>query len=197
MLCLRNRQSFCAGSDRKVNGFLAERELEAIETKPSGDSAGAVSAGAAPARPGAARCEEEGVGAIDDIIGFHIRLAHGATYRHFTETFTELGLTQKMVSVLWLINDHPHIAQADIGRRLQMDRATTMAIVNRLEARNLLVRGESTIDRRRQTLNLTDVGETALIDARKAIDAHESWLKSRFTKREAALLIELLRRIHE
>jgi DNA-binding MarR family transcriptional regulator len=141
--------------------------------------------------------DDEGIGAIDDIIGFHIRLAHGATYRHFTETFAELGLTQKMVSVLWLINDHPHIAQADIGRRLQMDRATTMAIINRLEARGLLVRGESQQDRRRQTLTLTDLGDAALVEARRCIDEHEQWVRSRFTKREAGLLIELLRRIHE
>jgi len=137
------------------------------------------------------------IGALDDVIGFHIRLAHGATYRHFTETFAELGLTQKMVSVLWLIDDHPHIAQADIGRRLQMDRATTMAIINRLEARGLLVRGESKRDRRRQTLTLTVPGHEALLEARRCIDEHEQWVRSRFTKREAALLIELLRRIHE
>jgi DNA-binding MarR family transcriptional regulator len=141
--------------------------------------------------------DDDGLGGIDEIVGFHIRLAHGAAYRHFTETFSELGLTQKMVSVLWLINEHPHIAQADIGRQLQMDRATTMAIVNRLEARDLLVRGASTLDRRRQTLNLTQIGEKALVEARRAIDEHEGWLKSRFTKREVTLLIELLRRIHE
>jgi len=161
----------------------------------------------AAAKPSDAECPNEAgdrpglddldIGAIDEIIGFHIRLAHGATYRHFTETFSELGLTQKMVSVLWLIADHPNIAQADIGRRLQMDRATTMAIVNRLEARDLLRRGASTQDRRRQTLTLTAEGQAAFTDARRAIEEHEKWLKSRFTKREATLLIELLRRIHE
>lgn len=146
-----------------------------------------------PAAPSA----DEGLGGIDEIVGFHIRLAHGAAYRHFTETFSELGLTQKMVSVLWLIAEHPDIAQVDIGRRLQMDRATTMAIVNRLEARDYLVRGASTLDRRRQTLKLTETGEKARIAAQHAIAEHECWLKSRFTKREVALLIELLRRIHE
>ncbi|MCW2361530.1 DNA-binding MarR family transcriptional regulator [Sphingobium sp. B1D7B] len=152
--------------------------------------------GSATPSPAPAQIDDD-IGAIDDIIGFHIRLAHGAAYRHFTETFSELGLTQKMVSVLWLISDHPHIAQADIGRRLQMDRATTMAIINRLEARGLLVRGASTLDRRRQTLTLTADGQAALSEARRCIDEHEQWLKSRFTKKEATLLIELLRRIHE
>ena len=52
-------------------------------------------------------------------MGFHIRLAHGAVYRHFTETFSDLDLTQKQVSVLWLVDDHPGIAQIDVGQRLQ------------------------------------------------------------------------------
>lgn len=140
---------------------------------------------------------DEDIGGIDDIVGFHIRLAHGAVYRHFTETFADLDLTQKQVSVLWLIDDHPDIAQADIGRRLHMDRATVMAIVNRLQGRGMVERGASTGDRRRQTLHLTEAGHAALVGARACILAHEAWLKSRFTPRETRRLVDLLRRIHE
>lgn len=140
---------------------------------------------------------DDDIGGIDHIVGFHIRLAHGAVYRHFTETFVDLDLTQKQVSVLWLIDDHPDIAQADIGRRLQMDRATVMAIVNRLQKRGFVERGASTADRRRQTLHLTDTGHEALLRARESILEHEAWLKSRFTARETAQLVNLLRRIHE
>ena len=85
---------------------------------------------------------EDDIGEIDTILGFHIRLAHGTVYRHFTETFNDLELTQKQVSVLWLVDDHPEIAQADIGRRLQIDRATVMAIVNRLQKRGFVERGQ-------------------------------------------------------
>lgn len=137
------------------------------------------------------------VGRLDEIIGFHLRMAHGAVYRHFTETFSELDLTQKQVSVLWLIEDHPDIAQADIGRLLQMDRATVMAIVNRLQKRGFVERGDVKEDRRRQTLHLTEAGREALVSAREAILEHENWLKSRFTPGETAMLIELLRRIHD
>ncbi|ATY33530.1 MarR family transcriptional regulator [Sphingomonas psychrotolerans] len=141
--------------------------------------------------------EQVGIGGIEEIVGFHIRLAHGAVYRHFTETFSELDLTQKQVSVLWLIDDHPDIAQADIGRRLQMDRATVMAIINRLQKRGFVERGASTIDRRRQTLHISEAGHAALLAARACILDHERWLKARFTPAETALLVELLRRIHE
>ena len=141
--------------------------------------------------------EDSDIGAIDDIVGFHIRLAHGAVYRHFNETFSDLDLTQKQVSVLWLIDDHPGIAQADIGRRLQMDRATVMAIVNRLQKRGFVERGASQSDRRRQTLQLTEAGHASLVAARACILEHEHWLKERFTPGETGMLIELLRRIHE
>jgi DNA-binding MarR family transcriptional regulator len=125
---------------------------------------------------------DDDIGEIRNIVGFHIRLAHGAVYRHFMETFAHLELTQKQVSVLWLVDDHPDIAQTDLAKRMRMDRATTMAIVNRLESRGYLVRGKSESDGRKQTLNLTESGRR---------------LKSRFTEREIAKLIELLTRIHE
>lgn len=140
---------------------------------------------------------DDDIGEIRNIVGFHIRLAHGAVYRHFTETFADLDLTQKQVSVLWLVDDHPDIAQTDLAHRMRMDRATTMAIINRLEARDLLIRGKSETDGRKQTLNLTDAGQEMLRVAKQAILDHENWLKSRFSDKEVTKLIEMLTRIHE
>jgi len=98
---------------------------------------------------------------------------------------------------LWLVDDHPDIAQTNLAQRMRMDRATTMAIVNRLEARGYLVRGRSRSDGRKQTLNLTQSGRKALATAKLAIQQHEAWLKARFTEKEVATLIALLTQIHE
>ncbi len=140
---------------------------------------------------------DEDIGEIRNIVGFHIRLAHGAVYRHFTETFADLDLTQKQVSALWLIDDHPDIAQTGLAQRMRMDRATTMAVVNRLEAKGYLLRRKSRSDGRKQALNLTGAGRKALAMAKRAIRLHEHWLKSRFSEKEVSKLIELLMRIHE
>ena len=140
---------------------------------------------------------DEDIGEIRNIVGFHIRLAHGAVYRHFSERFAHIELTQKQVSVLWLVDDHPDIAQTDLAKRMRMDRATTMAIVNRLESRGYVVRGKSKSDWRKQTLNLTRSGRKALVTSKRAIQQHEQWLKSRFSRKETNKLIELLIRIHE
>lgn len=140
---------------------------------------------------------EADIGAINEILGFHIRLAHGACLRHFTETFTDLDLTQKQVSVLWLVDDHPGIAQTDLAQRLRMDRATTMAIINRLQAKHFLRRDRSDKDGRKQALFLEPAGVAMLARAKQAIGEHEAWVKSRFSDKEVKLLIELLSRIHE
>ena len=141
--------------------------------------------------------DDGGVGAIGDILGFHIRLAYVAVYRHFMTAFSELDLTQKQVSVLWLVSDNPGIAQTDLAQRLFMDRATTMGIINRLQGRHLLRRGPSPEDRRRKTLYLTAEGDELLVKSKQAIRLHERWLKSRFSKNEIKTLMSLLDRIHD
>ncbi len=137
------------------------------------------------------------LGGLNGIVGFHIRLAHGAVYRHFTETFVDLDLTQKQVSALWLVSDHPGISQIALGQRLRMDRATTMTIVNRLQDRAYMRRERSDSDGRKQALYLTDAGVAALAEAKAAIAEHEAWLKARFTAEETEKLVEMLARIHE
>ncbi|MCB5426586.1 MarR family transcriptional regulator [Altererythrobacter sp. CC-YST694] len=137
------------------------------------------------------------VGGLNDIVGFHIRLAHGAVYRHFVETFVDLGLTQKQVSVLWLVDELPGVSQIDLGQRLRMDRATTMTIINRLQARDYVRRERSETDGRKQALYLTEEGAKALARAKQAIGEHEEWLKSRFTTEEVEKLVEMLARIHD
>ena len=141
--------------------------------------------------------DDHDIGGLNDIVGFHIRLAHVAVYRHFTETFADLDLTQKQVSVMWLVGDHPGISQIEVGQRLQMDRATTMTMVNRLQEREFLRRERSTSDARKQALFLTEAGGEALATAKGCIAAHEAWLKGRFSPDEVKKLVEMLARIHD
>ena len=135
-----------------------------------------------------------GVGPIDGNLTFQLRLAHGTALRHFTDTFADLELTQQQLSVLWLVNDHPGIAQTDLARRLNMDRATMMAIVNRLQARTFVRRDRSATDGRKQALHLEAEGEAMLARARIAIARHEAWARRRFSPREVQVLTDLLAR---
>jgi len=135
-------------------------------------------------------------GELDRNLGLRIRRAHGAVQRHFADHFSGLGLTQKQVSVLWLTGDHPDLAQTDLAAALDMDRATTMALVHALEKRGLLARSPSQGDKRRIAFRLTPAGEALLAEAKAAISEHEAWLKARFKPAELAALEEFLARIY-
>ncbi|MDV3457084.1 MarR family transcriptional regulator [Sphingomonas sp. HF-S4] len=136
------------------------------------------------------------IGELDTILGLHIRRVHGAVQRHFGEHFGELGLTQKQISVLWLVGNHPGIAQTDIAQKLDMDRATAMTLVHALEKRGLMCRTPSESDRRRIAFELTLQGEALLAQAKAAITEHEAWLTGRFTAHELKQLRTLLARIY-
>lgn len=139
---------------------------------------------------------DDPLGPLAGILGLRVRLAHGAIQRHFAEHFGDLGLTQKQISVLWLVGDAPGVAQADLARRLHMDRATTMGLVHQLEKRGLIERSRSPEDGRRVGFTVTDTGRALLARAQEATAAHEHWLRSRFNARELAQLKTLLGRIY-
>ena len=133
---------------------------------------------------------------LPELMGFHLRLAYVALYRSFAATLGELQLTQKQVAVLRLISANPGVAQVDIGGVLGMDRASTMAVVDRLQQREFIVRKRCLSDRRRQELYLTDLGATVLQEAKQAIVEHEARFAERFDEAELAQVIGALRRIH-
>lgn len=134
---------------------------------------------------------------IDHVLDLHLRLAQGAVQRRFSDFFSDLGITQTQLTTMILISDDPGTSQSDIGRTLQMDRATVMGIINRLEGRGLIRRGQSPTDKRRQTLEVTEAGTAMLSIARERSAELGNWLKERFSDAEFMMLAALLKRIHE
>jgi len=136
------------------------------------------------------------VGRLGDLLGFHLRMAHVAIYRDFSETMAELALTQKQLAVMELIAGNPGASQIDLAHTLGTDRATMMALVNRLTARDLIERRPSSADRRRQELHLTKAGSAMLTRARKLIDIHEQRFIALFSRDEMDALLVALKRIY-
>lgn len=140
---------------------------------------------------------EMNLDSLDQVLGFHVRQAQGTMHRRIIEVLSEVDLTQKQGATLWLVGANPGTSQINIGNALRMDRATTMAIIDKLEARDLVVRQRSTVDRRRHELYLTPAGQSLLVQVKKLIKAHESRFAERFNADELLTLIGLLKRIYE
>jgi DNA-binding MarR family transcriptional regulator len=134
---------------------------------------------------------------LDGLLGYRLRRAQGAMHRDFMAAVASLDLTQKQAATLWLINSNPGVAQVAVAAALGMDRATTMAIVDRLEDRRLVIRQRSRTDRRRQELYLTPAGQSALRKAKARIAKHEERFKSLFTAAELESLLTALQRLQD
>jgi DNA-binding MarR family transcriptional regulator len=132
--------------------------------------------------------------ALDGLLGYRLRRAQGAMHRHYMAAVAGLKLTQKQTATLWLIDANPGVSQSAIAGALGMDRATMMAVTNRLEARGFVVRKRSKSDRRRQELYLSAAGEKALRKVRARIIEHENRFKSLFEPGELAALLSALQK---
>jgi DNA-binding MarR family transcriptional regulator len=134
-------------------------------------------------------------GGLDEHLGFQLRLAYVAVSRHFAAAMDRLDLTQKQTGVLWLIGHNGGVSQTAVANELGMDRASMMAIIDRLEERSLLTRERSEHDGRRQALHLTPKGRRLLSQARSALTKHEQWLTERYSPAELAMLREFIEKM--
>lgn len=129
---------------------------------------------------------------LDGLLGYRLRRAQGAMHRDYMAAVAELNLTQKQTATLWLINANPGVSQVSVAAALGMDRATMMAVTDRLETRGLLVRKRSTVDRRRQELYVTVAGAKLLGKVKECILEHEKRFASLFQPAELRVLLVAL-----
>ncbi len=136
------------------------------------------------------------LGSLQEILGFHLRLANVAVFQDYQATMAGLALTPKQFAVLELIEENPGASQIDIANCLRMDKASMMALVNKLEARHAIERRPSAVDRRRQELFITEEGVVLANKAKTLRSAHEARFKERFSPEELADLVSYLQRIY-
>ena len=137
------------------------------------------------------------LGGLDDLVGFHQRMAMIAVYRNFTQHLQPLDLTQKQAGVLWLIAANGGVSQITLANAVLMDRASMMAIIDRLENRGLIIRRKSASDGRKQELYLTPKGRQLTAQSKAAVGKCEAWIKSHFaTQPELDAFVAALKRIH-
>jgi DNA-binding MarR family transcriptional regulator len=133
---------------------------------------------------------------LESLIGYQVRHAQIALFRDFHRSLGDFGLSQQQFAALSMVGSNPGVGQAALADRLRSDRNTTTAIVDRLEARDLMVRRQSSHDRRRRELRLTSSGATLLGQMRERIEANEQRFLAKFTPEDLATLMRCLRTIH-
>ena len=136
------------------------------------------------------------LGTLNDVVGLHVGFANSAIVKHFLQTLSPLGLTPKQTAILWLIQENPDVAKADLARLLKVERATMQAMVNSLSERALIVSRPAETDGRRVRMALSDEGVRILAAAQDAVARHEAWIRGKFSPEELELFVRLAQRLY-
>jgi len=117
--------------------------------------------------------------------------------RLVNEALATEGVRKYHFRVLVALSDDGPLSQAELGRRLAIDRSDVAAIAAELEQRELLARTRDDRDRRRNVVTITPAGEAALARMDRAIAAAQTTLLAPLSSAEQRQLSELLGRLIE
>jgi DNA-binding MarR family transcriptional regulator len=135
------------------------------------------------------------MGILSRSLAFHVRKAQLALQRRGLRSMSSGGVGPAEFGTLVLCEQNPGLAQFQIAAALDIDKASVVAVVDRLEELGWVVRRRSSQDRRRYGLFLTPTGaqQTELL-RQQALQA-ESFAQELFSGAELQQLLTLLGRL--
>lgn len=136
-------------------------------------------------------------GELPHLIGYQLRRAQSHMRRDFLQTVGNLGFRPGQVSALVLIIENPGVFQIELSREMEVDKATVVALIDRLEKAGLVTRQRSTKDRRKQALFATREGIEMAKKVLDKTDQHEARYRVQFSDQELKQFLDYLRRIYQ
>lgn len=98
-------------------------------------------------------------------------------------------------AVLSALEELGPMSQAELGRRLGLDRSDVVAVLDRLEDAGSVARAQDPSDRRRNVITLTRAGSRVLADLERHLDDIQKEFLAPLTRGERAQLTTLLQRL--
>lgn len=155
-----------------------------------------------PAGPDRAACAPRSseaplaLGALDEIVGFHIARAAVSTLDAFERHLgTPFELRKVEFSLLMLLHANAAVSPKPLARTLRVTAPKLSLLLDGLQARGLLQRRPNPQDGRSQHLQLTLTGRRLAERAADAARTMEAELRAPLSAAEHAMLIELLAKL--
>jgi DNA-binding MarR family transcriptional regulator len=136
------------------------------------------------------------LGMLPRLLGYNLRRAHQHSWRTYVSFIGENKIRPGLFSLLILTRSNPGIAQIELGTHLGVDKASIVALLDRLERAGLIERRRSTRDRRRQGIFLTEAGASELEALMTQVRQLERHMASRFNKAELDQFLGFLQRMY-
>lgn len=135
------------------------------------------------------------LGLLSRSLAFHVRKAQLALQRKGLRNISALHVGPAEFGALVLCEQNPGMAQFQIAAALDIDKASVVAIVDRLEELGWLLRRRSNHDRRRYGLYLTPEGVRQVLVLRAQSEEAESFTHDVYSPDELNQLLGLLARL--
>lgn len=132
---------------------------------------------------------------LDHLMGLKTSLVDARLRRAFHQGMRELNLRPVDFTILLLLSANDGVSQKALCRRLDISPPGLAVILDRLQARQLLVRARSPIDRREHRLSLTDEGRVLAEEAYERSHHIEHDILQALTADEQAQLSALLAKL--
>lgn len=137
---------------------------------------------------------ELSTGLLPTLIGYHLRRAQTAVFKHFAEQVgAEEDITPGLFGMMQVIAANPGLIQSRLAETMGVDRSVIVSVIHRLETRGLVER--LPLDRRSHALRLTREGRAALRRMEKRVLRHEAEIARDLSAAERDTLMRLLARL--
>lgn len=135
-------------------------------------------------------------GLLPSLLGYQLRRAQMAIFRHFADTVPSDGMSPGLLGMLQMIGANPGLSQSRLAEAMGVDRSIIVKVVRQLEGRGLIERIGAADDRRRNCLHPTPAGRQMLARLEADILRHEKSFAAGLTADERRTLLRLLSRLH-
>ena len=130
---------------------------------------------------------------LDSLPGHHIRRMQQIAVAIFLQETEATGVTPVQYAALQTVANVPGVDQRTLARSIGFDTSTIAGVVDRLEARGMLLRSASPDDRRVRLLSLTPDGQALLAEVTLGMQRAQARMLAPLPKAERAEFMRMLR----
>ena len=136
--------------------------------------------------------DDIGLDALVGHAGYAVRRFQLWIFQDFIKTLATVDIRPTQYSVMTVIGANPGLSQMAVAKRLGIERARLVHLLDSLEARDFVSRVPSATDRRSHALHLTDPGEAALRQFKRLAAEHERHVAEKIGKENREQLLQIL-----
>ncbi|MBI5320383.1 MarR family winged helix-turn-helix transcriptional regulator [Bradyrhizobium sp.] len=135
---------------------------------------------------------EIGLDALAGHAGYAVRRFQLWIFQDFIRTLAAVDIKPTQYSVLTVIGANPGLSQMAVAKRLGIERARLVHLLDSLERRRLVKRVQSATDRRSHALHLTAQGQESLRKFKRLAAEHERHVSDKIGKENRERLLQIL-----